>query len=159
MPFFDRNTTEITYEYYHGYHLFDKKGLEPAFPFGFGLSYTTFAYDNLQLDKTELQPEDTLQISVDVTNTGALGGEEIVQLYIGENNSEVDRPIKELKGFDKVALDSGETKHVTISVPTSELAYFNVEEKRWKIETISYTVYVGSSSRTNDLQMSSFQII
>lgn len=88
----------------------DKQGQEPAFPFGFGLSYTTFTYRNLQTDRSEIGPDEALKVSVDATNTGSVAGEEVVQLYVGYEGSRVERPVKELKGFWKVSLAPGQTK-------------------------------------------------
>ncbi len=157
LPFFDNHAKEIEYGYYHGYRLFDKKGLEPAFAFGFGLSYTTYQYSNLRLDRAEIGRNGKLVASVDIKNAGTMAGEEIVQLYVGYNGSKVDRPVKDLKGFVKLALQPGETKTATIEVKAEDLAYYDVSQKAWEIEPIEYTVYVGPSSRQKDLRSASFK--
>jgi beta-glucosidase len=158
LPFFDKTADSIEYDYYHGYKLLDKNGDEPAFPFGFGLSYTTYAYENLRLQKQLFSSTELIEIMVDVTNTGDRVGEEIVQLYVGYTNSRVDRPVKELKGFARVTLEAGTTKTVTISVDPADLAYYDVATKSWIVEPIEYTIFVGGSSRTADLLQSTFQI-
>ncbi|MCP4634002.1 MAG: glycosyl hydrolase, partial [candidate division Zixibacteria bacterium] len=124
LPFFDIEAKEIEYDYYHGYNLMDKEGYEPAFPFGFGLSYTTYSYDNLQLDKSSIKENEVIKISVDISNTGKVAGEEIVQLYIGYKGSSVERHVKDLRGFGKISLKPGETKTITLDLNASELAYY-----------------------------------
>jgi beta-glucosidase len=151
LPSFDNKAKEIEYDYYHGYRLFDKKGLDPSFPFGFGLSYTTYKYSNLKVAAQSVGKSGTIEARVDVTNTGKMSGEEIVQLYVGYNGSKVDRSVKDLKAFAKVALEPGQTKTVNLSVPVSELAYFNEAANSWEIEEISYTILVGPSSKKEDL--------
>jgi len=147
LPFFDRNADEIEYGYYHGYTLMEKEKREPAFPFGYGLSYTKYQYDNLQVKTTN----DSIMASVDVSNIGSRSGEEIVQLYVGFENSKVDRPIKLLRGFTRVALNPSEMKTVSIEVKKKNLAWYNPETKSWEIEKINYSVYVGPSSNSADL--------
>jgi len=158
LPHFDNRAKEIEYRYYHGYRLFDKNNFEPAFPFGFGLSYTRYNYSNLRLDKKQITKSEKIVASVDVTNTGKMAGEEIVQLYIGYNGSKVDRPVKELKAFGKIALNPGETKTISLEVRAEDLAYYDVCRKTWEIEEIEYLVYVGASSRARDLLRANFKI-
>jgi len=155
---FDNKAKTVEYGYYHGYRLFDKEGLEPAFHFGFGLSYTEYKYGNLRLNKKEIGRSDKIEVKVDVTNTGAVPGEEIVQLYIGYNGSDVDRPVKDLKGFGKPALKPGETKTVSFEVRAEDLAYYNTQSGNWEIEAIEYVVYVGPSSRQEDLLRDTFKV-
>ncbi|MCP4764187.1 MAG: glycosyl hydrolase [archaeon] len=152
LPFFDKNAEKIEYGYYHGYFLADKEGYEPDFPFGFGLSYTTFAYDNLNLDKSSIDKNGSVNISVDVKNTGKIEGDEIVQMYVGYKNSAVERHVKDLKGFGKLhSIKPGETKTLTLELRAKDLAYYNVEAKEWQVEAIEYVIYVGSSSKKEDL--------
>jgi len=158
LPFFDNKAREIEYGYYHGFRLFDKKGLEPAFPFGFGLSYTTYKYSNLKLSAKQIGKSGKIIASVDVANTGKMSGEEIVQLYVGYNGSKVDRPVKDLKAFARVALKPGETRTVTIEVMAEELAYYNVDKRGWEIEEIEYLIHVGPCSRQQDLISDKFKI-
>jgi beta-glucosidase len=158
LPFFDATTKQIEYGYYHGYKLMDKEGYEPAFPFGYGLSYTNYEYKNLQIKSSRIKQGGSLEISVEITNTGMLRGEEIAQLYIGYNNSAVDRPKKDLKGFKRVLLAPQETKTILFRLNSKELAYYDPEERKWIIEKAEYIVYVGPSSRESDLLRASFQI-
>ena len=158
LPCFDKHAESIEYGYYHGYKLMDKNGDKPAFPFGFGLSYTTYSYKNLRLNKENISIVDQIEISVDINNTGNMAGEEIAQLYIGYKNSSVYRPIKDLKGFGKVNLEPGETKTLTMQLKVADLAYYNVVSNDWVVEKIEYVVYIGPSSREKDLLKTTFQI-
>jgi beta-glucosidase len=159
LPFFDEFADSIEYGPYHGYTLFDKKGEEPAFPFGHGLSYTTFAYANLEVSTPAIAPDGRVKVTVDVTNTGARAGEEVVQLYVGFGRSKVERPVKLLRAFRKVALTPGETKTVPLSVVAKDLAWYNVEKKEWEIEPMAYDVLVGPSSCDKDLLKTSFCVV
>ena len=125
----------------------EKENIEPAFPFGFGLSYTEYAYKNIRVESTE----EKIIVNVEVSNIGAIAGEEIVQLYVGFENSSVDRPIKLLRGFKKVALNPNETKTVSIEVKKKDFAWYNPDKRAWEVESIEYTIYVGSSSKNEDL--------
>jgi len=130
-----------------GYRYYDKKQLRPLFPFGYGLSYTTFSYSNLIVDKKELADTDTLKVTVQVKNTGARAGKEIVQLYVRDVESNVIRPLKELKGFDKVALEPGEEKTVSFELDKRSFAYYEVEEKDWIVESGQFEILIGRSSQ------------
>ncbi|TKJ23127.1 MAG: glycosyl hydrolase [Promethearchaeota archaeon Loki_b32] len=154
LPFFDKNAEEIEYGYYHGYTLFDKESYEPAFPFGYGLSYTSFNYSNLNVEVTD----DKIIATVDIKNSGKVAGDEIVQLYIGFELSQIDRPVKLLKGFSRMNLEPNEIKPVKIEVPYKNLAWYNPKSKSWEIEQITYTLYVGSSSRKEDLLSTQFNL-
>jgi len=147
LPFFNSQADTIEYGYYHGYTLFDREEKQAAFPFGFGLSYTTFAYSNLQVSGNG----DAIKATFDIENTGNRPGEEVAQLYIGLDKSSVDRPDKVLKGFCKVFLSPGEKNSVTMEVKKENLAWYNPESKTWEVEQIPYTVYIGGSSRPEDL--------
>jgi beta-glucosidase len=151
LPPFIHDQTEVTYDYYHGYRLLDRNQTTPRFPFGFGLSYTTFAYANLALDKSAVTPDGEVTVSADVTNTGKVAGDEIAELYVGFIGSAVDRPARTLLGFSRVHLEPGETKTVHMTVPASDLAYWSMDQDRWVIEAIDYSVEVGSSSRDRPL--------
>ncbi|MFW9818126.1 MAG: beta-glucosidase [Candidatus Thorarchaeota archaeon] len=154
LPYFDKNADEIKYGYYHGYTLFDKEGLEPAFPFGFGLSYTTFNYSNLEANLKD----DKVIAKIDIKNTGKIAGDEIVQLYIGFENSKVERPKKLLRGFKRIHLKPNEVKNVKIEVPLKNLAWYNPDSKSWEIEKIQYTLFIGASSLREDLLSIQFQL-
>ncbi|AKJ01212.1 beta-glucosidase [Archangium gephyra] len=130
-----------------GYRHHDTKNIAPLFPFGFGLSYTTFAYGNLRLSTESLAPGGTLTVTLEVTNTGARAGQEVVQLYVRDEKASLPRPEKELKGFLKVALEPGETKTVTLTLGMRALAYFDDARAAWVAEAGRFEVLVGSSSR------------
>jgi beta-glucosidase len=127
-----------------GYRYYDKNHIEPLFPFGYVLSYTTFEYRNLKIEKSGDQ---TCVVSVDVRNTGPVAGEEVVQLYVAPKNASVDRPIKELKGFAKFVLQPGETKTVSIPLGARAFQFFHPVKKQWTLEPGSYEILVGASSR------------
>ena len=147
LPYFGIDIDEIEYGYYHGYTLMEKENIEPTFPFGFGLSYTEFSYNNIRVESTE----ENIIVSVDTSNVGTVAGEEIVQLYVGFENSSVDRPIKLLRGFKRVAMEPSETKSVSIKVKKKDFAWFNPDKREWEVESIEYTIYIGSSSKNEDL--------
>ncbi len=130
-----------------GYRYYDKKHIAPLFPFGFGLSYTTFSYSSLSLSAQEIGPDDMLQVSVDVTNTGERAGKEIVQLYIRDVVASLQRPEKELKAFAKVHLEPGERQTVTLNVARDALAYYDDLAHAWVAEAGEFEVLVGASSQ------------
>ncbi len=130
-----------------GYRYYDKKKMDVLFPFGFGLSYTTFAYSNLRVDRDEMDDTDTLTVSVDVTNTGSVFGKEIIELYVADKISTPIRPEKELKGFEKVALAPKETKTVHFTLNKRAFAYWNKELRDWHVETGEFDILIGKSSR------------
>jgi beta-glucosidase len=132
---------------YVGYRHFDQAGIAPLFPFGYGLSYTTFGYDNLKLSKKKLSPGGSVTASLDITNTGKRAGEEVVELYIHDPKPQIDKPVRELKGFAKVALKPGETKTVQFTVQPRALAYFDTPGHQWKADAGDYEIQVGASSR------------
>lgn len=131
---------------YVGYRFIDKNNLKPTFPFGHGLSYTTFKYGKATVDKTEGVKGDSFTVSVPVTNTGNREGKETVELFISDLKSSVDRPVKELKGFSKVSLAPGETKTVTFSVNESDLSFFDADKHEWVCEPGDFEALIGASS-------------
>jgi len=130
-----------------GYRWFDTKKIEPIFPFGYGLSYTSFELSNLKTDKQEYTESDTIKVEVSVKNSGKLDGKEVVQVYVSKPESKVERAAQELKGFAKKQVASGKEETVTISIPVKELAFYNVETKSWEVERGAYIIKVGNSSR------------
>lgn len=132
---------------YVGYRYYDKKEMEVLFPFGHGLSYTTFAYDNLRVDKKEMSEEEELTVTVTIKNTGKCIGKEVVQLYVSDLVSSVDRPVRELKGYSKVELKPGESKDVEFVLGKRAFAYYNVLLHDWHVETGEFAIEIGSSSR------------
>jgi len=135
-----------------GYRHFDTKDISPLFPFGFGLSYTTFSYKNLIINKKRIKNEDVIKVTVDVTNSGKVEGKEIVQLYIQDLESSIERPTKELKRFEKVLLNPNETKTVVFELKKEDFAYYNDNVSSWIVETGLFNILVGSSSRDIRLQ-------
>lgn len=131
-----------------GYRWFDTKNIEPLYPFGYGLSYTTFDIKNARIDKeTSYSENDTIYVTIDVINTGNTDGKEVIQLYASKKESQVERAAQELKGFEKVLVKKGQTTTVTIAVPVKELAYYNVGLKKWVVESGTYNFSIGNSSR------------
>lgn len=153
LPPFDKKARSVEYGYYHGYRLLDRKGMRPAFPFGFGLSYTTYEYRSLRLSAEEIPADGSLTVEAEVSNTGRRAGEEVVQLYVGYPASAVDRPVKELKGFLRVPLEPGESRRVTFTLRAEDLAYYDDRAGRWVVERTDYDVYVGASSALEDLPL------
>ena len=145
--FGDGDKVEYREGIYVGYRYYDTKEMPVAYPFGYGLSYTTFAYSNLRLDKETMTDSDTLHVSFDITNTGSAAGKEIVQLYIRDLTGSTNRPLKELKGFEKVSLEPGETKTVTIELDYRSFAWYSTNLGDWYAAGGSYEIQVGSSSR------------
>jgi len=124
--------------------------IQPLFHFGFGLSYATFKYDQLRLEKEKIKVGESTNVAVDVTNTGKVGGDEIVQMYIRDKVSSVTRPVKELKGFRRITLKPGETKTVTFDITPEKLAFHNINFE-YIVEPGDFEIMVGNSSRDEDL--------
>jgi beta-glucosidase len=130
-----------------GYRHFDAKSIEPQFPFGFGLSYTTFSHQNLKIHPQTAGKRTKVTVTVDVTNTGARPGAEVVQLYVSDLHPKLPRPVKELKGFDKVWLKPGETTTATFELNESAFAFYDVSSRQWRAAPGVYEILIGSSSR------------
>jgi len=130
-----------------GYRHYDAMHISPLFPFGHGLSYTTFSYGSLSLDRTAMGEQQTVTVTVPLTNTGKVAGAEVVQLYVGDNEASVIRPVRELKAFAKVFLAAGETKIVELVLDRRSFAFWSIDEKNWVVETGEFELSVGSSSR------------
>jgi len=154
LPFFDKNADTIEYGLYHGYTKLDHDGEEAAYAFGYGLSYTSFAYG---IPVVEVGNDD-LSVTVGLTNTGTRDADEVVQLYIGFERSRIDRPRKLLRAFRRVTLGEGETRDVLFRVKRDDLAYYDPVRAGWVIEDIEYTAYVGGSSRAQDLHGTAFRL-
>jgi beta-glucosidase len=140
---------QVTYaeDIYVGYRHFDKKKITPLFPFGYGLSYTTFRYGGLKLSSPALAPDGTVQATLNVTNTGPRAGAEVVELYVHDRSPKIDKPVRELKNFTKVSLLPGETKAVWFRVDPRAFAYCDVPGKQWKADAGDYDSQIGASSR------------
>jgi beta-glucosidase len=118
----------------------------PLYPFGFGLSYTTFAYSNVRLDRAEARRGETLHVSVDVENTGERPGDEVVQVYSHQRAGSASRPVRELKGFCRIALAPGEKKTVQFALGPGELSFWSPTESKWVQEAETFDVWVGGDS-------------
>jgi beta-glucosidase len=132
---------------YVGYRYYDYRKMPVLFPFGHGLSYTAFSYSNLRLDKKALKDTETLGVSVDITNTGKVPGKEVVQLYVGDKTGAAERPLRELKGFEKIALAPGETKTVSFTLDKRSFAWYNTDINDWYVASGDYEISVAASSR------------
>jgi beta-glucosidase len=130
-----------------GYRYYDKKDIDPLFPFGHGLSYTTFEYSDLRPEKETFSPGENIQVQVSLKNSGSRPGKEVVQLYLRDMESSLMRPDKELKAFAKIDLNPGELKDITFTLDQNALAFYNDVTKRWEAELGEFEVLVGGSSR------------
>jgi beta-glucosidase len=142
-----QSTEEYAEGIYIGYRHFDKHGITPLFPFGFGLSYTTFEYRHLALSQPKMAADGSVRVTVDIANTGKRAGEEVVELYVRDTRPRVDKPVRELKGFARVALRPGETRPVSFTLVARDFAYFDVAGKQWRADAGGYDIEVGASSR------------
>ena len=129
-----------------GYRWYDTKNVEPLFPFGYGLSYTAFEYGKLKLSSDEMNASGSIQLSCTVKNVGDVAGKEVVQLYVGDEKCSVLRPLKELKGFQKISLQPGEEKSVTFTITPDMLEFFDDKRHEWCAEPGKFKLYVGASS-------------
>jgi beta-glucosidase len=130
-----------------GYRHFDTKNIEPLFAFGHGLSYSTFTFKNLKISKEKISGDETFSISVDINNSGERSGAEVAQLYVQDIESSVARPLKELKGFKKIELNSGETKTIEFVLGKKDLSFYDEKMRSWKAEKGIFKILIGSSSR------------
>jgi beta-glucosidase len=132
---------------YVGYRYFDTKKVEPLFPFGFGLSYTTFAYSDLKVTPERVSGKEPTEVSLKVRNAGTRAGAEVIQLYVHDGHSHIDRPLRELKGFRRVELQPGETKTVEFKLDRAAFSYWSPDTKDWVAEPGTFEIQVGASSR------------
>ena len=130
-----------------GYRYYASKEMNVLFPFGHGLSYTTFSYSNLTVEKERIRESETLRVSVDVTNTGNRFGKEVVQLYVAPKNSTVIRPVRELRAFEKTGIAPGETKTVTFLLDSRSYAYWSTEIHDWHVESGEYEIQIGKNAQ------------
>ena len=145
---FPGNPASVEYResVYIGYRYYDKAAKAVRYPFGFGLSYTTFEYSDIKLDKTAMDENDTLTVTCKIKNTGDVSGYEIAQLYVADKESTIYRPVKELKGFKKVWLNPGEEKEVTFELSKRAFAFYNVNINDWCVESGEFDILIGASS-------------
>lgn len=137
---------------FQGYRYYETSTVKPLFPFGFGLSYTSFAFSNLSVSPTSASPNGPITVGFDVKNTGQRPGAEVAQVYVGDPSATVKRPKMELKGFSRVMLQPGQTQHVTVKLDKRSLAYWDVTTNGWKVDPGKFVVYVGDSAENVPLQ-------
>jgi beta-glucosidase len=144
--------SEYKDDIYVGYRYFDKYQKEVLFPFGHGLSYTSFSYSNLDISMSQKRGKNIISVKADIENTGSRDGDEVVQLYVHDRETSVDRPEKELKGFKRISLESGEKKTVEFTLGDDALAFWDDKEKRWRVEPGTFDILLGASSADIRLQ-------
>jgi beta-glucosidase len=147
LPRFDRDATRVTYDLWHGYRKLDRDGAEPAFPFGFGLSYTDFRYEAVSVDRDEVRATDSITVSVAVHNTGPRDAEEVVQLYAEPVGSAIERARRELCGFARIAVPAGETRTAEIPLAIRSLAWFDETRDDFAVEPIAYDLVAARHER------------
>jgi len=145
----EADTKRVTYKegVFVGYRGYEHNGVKPLFPFGYGLSYTTFKYENLSVAPVTGSADALYTVSFDLSNTGDRAGAEVAQVYVADDHSKIARPAKELKGFAKVTLQPGETKHVSVNLDARSFAYFDAAAKQWHIMPGTFGILVGGSSQ------------
>jgi beta-glucosidase len=143
----ERNKAYYSEESLVGYRWFDTRNVEPLYPFGHGLTYTTFDYANLSTSKEKYRANDEIRVTFDLTNTGTADADEVVQLYVSRIGATVEWPLKELKAFQRVSLKAGESKAVTLSFPVSKLRYWDEASYGWVLENSDLDILVGTSSK------------
>ncbi|HEX5235019.1 MAG TPA: glycoside hydrolase family 3 C-terminal domain-containing protein [Silvibacterium sp.] len=134
-----------------GYRYYTSKHVEPLYPFGFGLSYTSFSFSNLSVSPKSASGDGPITVSFDVMNTGQRAGADVAQLYVGDPSAKIERPVKELKGYEKVRLDPGKSQHVTLTLDHRSLTYWDDTSSNWKLDPGKFVVYVGDSSESTPL--------
>ncbi len=151
---FPGNPASVEYResVYIGYRYYEKAGVPVRYPFGHGLSYTTFEYSDITLDKSDMSENDTLTVSFTLKNTGNVAGAEIAQLYVADKESTIYRPVKELKAFEKVRLEAGEEKRISLVLEKRAFAFYNVLINDWCVESGAFDILVGASSADIRLQ-------
>lgn len=154
LPYFDRDATEITYGFYHGYFLADRDGAAVSYPFGFGLSYARIDVKNIRVERSD----SGVDFLADVSNKSEFPASEVIQLYTGYENSVVERHVKDLRDFRRVYLEPGETKTVRLHLEAGDVDYYDQSNGRWVHENIGYIAYVGTSSAQQDLTAVSFRL-
>jgi beta-glucosidase len=151
----EADTKRVVYKegVFVGYRGYERNGTKPLFPFGFGLSYTTFSYSNLSIKPVSNSESGPLyEVSFDVKNTGTREGADVAQVYVGDTQTKVPRPAKELKGFFKVSLRPGETRKVSVMLDSRALSYYELNAKQWRAAPGEFNVLVGRSSEQIELR-------
>lgn len=134
-----------------GYRGYDRSQVKPMFPFGYGLSYTSFAYSQLSVAPPSARSDDPVAVTFDVRNTGKRAGAEVAELYVGDSHAAVPRPVEELKGFAKIFLLPGQSKQVTLHLNHRSFSYYDIKTKEWTADPGDFSILVGSSSARIEL--------
>ncbi len=148
LPAFDNESVVVSYGYLHGYRHLQAAGTAPRFPFGFGLGYTTFTFDAIRADATEIASGDTVTVEVDVTNDGAVAGRATVQLYVGVEGSAVPRAPNDLRAFAQLDLEPGATGTATLTLAADDLRHWDEDAGAWVLEATSHTLRAGPNAET-----------
>lgn len=160
FPNFDNNGSLVAMSYsndlFLGYRGYDKSGIKPLYPFGYGLSYTTFKYSNIRVTPAVVVSNAPIRVSFDITNTGNRAGAESAQVYVGERSPRVTRAVKELKAYKKVMVQPGQTRHVSVQLNSRSLAYYSPKSRSWVVDANLFNVLVGASSE--DIRLSALLI-
>jgi beta-glucosidase len=146
------NNIEYKEGVFVGYRWYESKNIEPLYPFGFGLSYTSFAYENLKISASSIAKNEPLTVEFTLKNTGTIAGAEVAQLYVHDIQSSVIRPVKELKGFSKVFLNAGESKTIKLTLNEKDFAFWDVNQKKWNAESGEFEILIGSASNNIKLK-------
>jgi beta-glucosidase len=148
LPFFDRDALAIRYDLWHGYTKLEREAIEPAYPFGFGLGYSSFEFEDLRVRLDA--KEETLRVEISVVNRGKRPGDAVVQVYAGPKRRTLEHPARRLCAFGRVALEAGEERRTNLEVKLRDLAYYDVEARCWRLEG-DQNIFVGASSAAADL--------
>lgn len=159
LPFFDKKAKKIRYEYLHGYRLLDQNKREPAFHFGFGLSYTKFQYKDLNIPEKITSDGQSIKFNFTLNNNGKVDGEEIIQIYVAYPQKDIQRAPKDLKQFKKVKLKAGDSNSMELELNTDALRYYCENTRSWKLEKGNYKLLVGPSSDNASLLSTDFSVI
>lgn len=159
LPDFDADARSVVYDLFHGYRYLHRNGSQAAYPFGFGVGYSRFELRDLKVDVDALQTSDCLVLTARLRNCGAMAAAEVVQLYVGALGSQVERPMKELKAFDKVHLQAGQERALRFRVPLANLAYFDAKLDRFVIEATDYRIWLGRHADDPDALQAGFQLL
>jgi beta-glucosidase len=142
----DPNTAYYSEESLVGYRWFDTKEIPVMYPFGYGLTYTTFEYSNLSTDKNKYGTDDEMKVSFNLKNTGSMVADEVVQAYVHRINPSVEWPAKELKAFDRITLKPGESKDINLKIPVKNLMYWNETKQAWDFDLCNLELLIGASA-------------
>ncbi len=158
LPLFDPKAKTIEYGFLHGQRWLDANGSKPAYSLGFGLGYSAFAYEALEIDREGVASDGSVRVTVRVTNTGKVTGDEVVQLYVGCRGSRVERAERVLKGFRRITLEPGETQEAEFELDAASLAFYDDKTSSWEVEPITYSVEVGPCADPDRLLVATFRV-